>query len=152
MHAVEQIIECKCPVPVPTKGETRFKTLSGSLIAKNGVITNRDLVLAGDGFKITGSGILANLHNDTVKYNLTLAVDKQAKQTDGSKYNIGGYDVTINCRGKIESPRCLPDLGKIIKQVVANAAKDKIKKSVGDKLKDVIPGKAGDALKDLFKF
>jgi uncharacterized protein involved in outer membrane biogenesis len=149
LRAVEQIVECKCPVPVPTKGgETRFSTLGGTLNVKNGVIRNEDLVLAGDGFLITGKGMLANLHDNTVKYDLKLGVTEARKGAAGGNYNLGGYTVPIQCRGAIENPSCLPDFGDIIKQVAVGAVKDKI----GDKLKDIIPGDAGEALKNIFKF
>lgn len=153
LKAVEQIIECRCPVPIPKDGETRFNSLGGTLLAKNGIIRNDDLLLSGDGFVITGRGTLANLQDNTVKYDLKLSVAELARKgTNDSRYNLGGYDVPITCRGNIESPRCVPDAGDILKQVVANAAKKKIEEAVGDKLKDAIGGEAGDALKKLFKF
>ena len=152
LQAVEQILECKCPVPIPKGGETNFTKLGGSITAKNGVISNRDLLLAGDGFEIKGSGTLANLRNNTLKYNLELAVTEQAKEAGGAKYNLGGYSVPIRCRGNIENPTCLPDLGKIVKAVIGNAAKDKVKKAVGDKVKGAIGGDTGEAIKNLLKF
>ena len=152
LRAVEQMIECKCPVPLPKGGETRFSSLGGTLDVKNGVIHNQDLLLAGDGFKITGKGMLANLHNNDVKYDLELAVDEARKETTGASYNLGGYGVPIKCRGKRDSPSCLPDAGKILSQVVKNAAKKEIEKKVGDKIKDAVGGEAGEVLKDLFKF
>ena len=147
LRAVEQIIECKCPVAVPKGGETRFNTLGGTLNAKNGVIHNQDLYMAGDGFAITGKGMLANLHNNTVKYDLKLSV-AEARQEGAGNYNLGGYTVPIQCRGAIESPTCLPDFGNILKQVATSA----VTKKIGDKLKDAIGGDAGEALKQIFKF
>lgn len=147
LRAVEQIVECNCPIPVPKGGETRFNILRGTLQAKNGVVSNQDLVLAGDGFRITGKGMLANLRNDSVKYNLTLAV-AEARKGQGQDYNLGGYEVPIKCRGKIEAPSCLPDFGGILKEVLKKAVTDKI----GDKLKDAVGGEAGKVLKKLFKF
>ena len=149
LRAVEQIIECKCPIPVPKGGETRFNTLGGTLNAKNGVIHNQDLVMAGDGFNISGRGMLANLHDNTVKYDLVLAVPETRQQGAAGSYNLGGYSVPIQCRGALESPTCLPDFGDILKQVAVGA----IQKKIGDKLKDVIGGgEAGEALKNIFNF
>ena len=152
LRAVEQIIECKCPVPVPQGGETRFNTLGGTLNAQNGVIRNEDLVMQGDGFTITGKGMLANLHDNTVKYNLNLGVSEVTKGTDGATHNLGGYSVPIKCRGSLEAPSCLPDVGDILKQVVQSAAQKKIEEAVGDKIKDAVGGEAGEVLKKLFKF
>lgn len=148
LRAVEQIIECKCPVPIPKDGETRFSRLGGTLIAKNGIIRNNDLRLEGDGFIITGKGTFADLRNNTVKYNLELGVPESRAQAGVSQYNLGGYSVPIKCRGSLESPSCVPDAGGILKQVVKSQVKDKI----GDKIKDAVGGDAGDALKKLFKF
>ncbi|MEQ8663742.1 MAG: AsmA family protein, partial [Gammaproteobacteria bacterium] len=152
LRAVEQIIECKCPVPLPEGGETRFTSLGGTLDVKSGVIRNEDLLLAGDGFKITGKGMLANLHDNSVKYDLELSVDEARKEATGANYNLGGYAVPIRCRGDLTSPSCLPDAGKILSQVVKKAATKEIEKKVGDKIKDAVGGEAGEVLKDLFKF
>ncbi|MEM7540704.1 MAG: AsmA family protein [Pseudomonadota bacterium] len=152
LRAAEQILECKCPVAVPKGGQTAFKTLGGTLNAKNGVVFNEDLVLAGDGFIINGQGMLANLHDNTTKYNLTLAVDESRQ----GSHNLGGYKIPIQCRGNIESPSCLPDLGGLIEEAVKKAAQKKVeeavKKNVTDKIEDAVGDKAKDALKSIFKF
>ena len=152
LRAVEQIIECKCVVPVPQGGETRFTTLGGTLKANKGVLRNDDLVLAGDGFTITGKGMLANLHDNTLKYDLELAVAEARKEATGARYNLGGYAVPIACRGQLDKPSCLPDVGHILKQVVKAEAKKKVEKAVGDKIKDSVGGQAGEALKNILKF
>jgi len=152
LRAVEQIIECKCPVPIPKGGETRFTSLGGTLLAKNGVIRNEDLVLAGDGFTIEGKGTLANLHDNTLKYDLKLGVTESRAQRGTANYNLGGYSVPIQCRGQIDDPSCLPDFGDILAQVAKSAVKKKVKDAVGKKLRDAVGGEAGDALKNLLKF
>ncbi len=152
LSAVEQMIECKCPIPVPKGGETRFNTMTGTLQANNGVVRNEDLVLSGDGFQINGKGMLADLRNDTVNYELVLAVSQLASKGADSQYNLGGYSVPIRCSGKIENPSCLPDVGGILQQVVSNAAKEKINEKLNEKLKDAVGGEAGEVLKKLFKF
>ncbi len=148
LRAVEQILECKCVVPVPQGGETRFSKISGTLEAKNGVFRNNDLALLGDGFQITGKGMLANLHDSTLKYDLILGVDETRTSTATASYNLGGYTVPIACRGALEAPSCLPDFGDIVKNAVTKAAT----KAIGDKIKDAVGGDAGEALKKLFKF
>jgi AsmA protein len=152
LRSVEQMIECKCPVPPPKGGETRFRTLGGTLQADKGVIRNEDLVLTGDGFNITGKGMLANLHNNTLDYNLVLSVPETRAAAGTATYNLGGYAVPIRCQGSIEDPTCLPDFGGIVAEVAKAAAKKKIEKAVGDKLKDAIGGEAGETLQKLFKF
>ena len=146
LRAAEQIIETKRPVNIPKGGETRFQTLTGTLNANNGVLTVNDLVLDGSGFKVQGKGILADLQNNKVKYDMTVAVDEQAKGE--VKYNLGGYTIPIACRGDIANPSCLPDFGQLLEKMVKDAATKEIKK----KLDDAIGDKASEALKKLFKF
>ncbi len=104
--------------------------------------------MSGDGFNIEGKGMLANLNNDTVKYDLLLSVPKTRLQGATRSYNLGGFSVPIECRGALESPTCLPDFKDIVKRVASKA----IQKKIGDKLKDALGDKAGGALKNIFKF
>ena len=152
LRAVEQIIECRCVVPVPTGGQTQFKSLHGTLAVKNGVIRNEDLLMAGEGFTIKGKGMLVNLNDNSIKYDLTLGVTEQRTTTATNTFKLGGYEVPIACRGLVDSPSCLPDFANILGAVAKDAAKKKIEKAVGKQLKGVLDGKNGDALKNLLKF
>ncbi|MCC6710139.1 MAG: AsmA family protein [Gammaproteobacteria bacterium] len=152
LRAVEQIIECKCVVPVPKGGQTQFKSLAGTLAVKNGVIRNDDLLMTGEGFTIKGRGMLVNLNDNTIKYDLSLGVTEQRTTTATNTFKLGGYEVPIACRGQVDSPSCLPDFGHILGDVAKDAAKKKIEKAVGKKLKGLIDGKDGDTIKNLLKF
>ena len=152
LRAVEQIIECRCVVPVPNGGQTQFKSLHGTLAVKNGVIRNDDLLMAGEGFTIKGKGMLVNLNDNSIKYDLTLGVTEQRTTTATNTFKLGGYAVPIACRGVVDSPSCLPDFGNILAAVAKDAANKNIEKAVGKQLKGVLDGKNGDALKNLLKF
>ena len=152
LRAVEQIIECKCAVAVPKGGQTPFKNLDGTLAIKSGVIRNEDLVMNGEGFTITGKGMLVNLNDNSIKYDLKLAVTEQRIKSATDTYKLGGYEVPIACRGQLDSPSCLPDFGNILGEVAKAAATKKIEKALGKKLKGALGGKNGDALKNLLKF
>lgn len=152
LRAVEQIIECRCVVPVPHGGQTQFKSLAGTLTVKNGVVRNEDLRLNGEGFTIKGRGMLVNLNDKTIKYDLQLAVAEQRSNSAGKVYKLGGYDVPIACRGRVDRPSCLPDFGHILGAVAKDAAKKKIEKALGKQLKGVLDGKHGETLKNLLKF
>ena len=144
LQQVEVMIESKRPGSVKTEGETKFETLSGTIDFKNGVAFNNNLLLDGSGFKVTGKGILANLHNNTMKYDATVRVDEKSATQGEKRYNLGGYKVPIKCRGKMGGSACKPDVGDL----VADLAKREVEKKVKDKLEDAV----GDKLKDLFKF
>lgn len=148
LKAAEVMIESKRPAEVPKGGETQFQSLTGTLDIKNGAIFNRDLLLDGNGFKVTGEGMLANLNDMTIKYDSKIAVDAVTAEQDTSRYNLGNYTVPIRCRGEISGKSCLPDLADIAKSAATAAVKEKVK----EKLEDAVGGKAGDALKKLLKF
>ena len=145
---VEIMIESTSPGSLQKGGETRFQSLSGTINFQNGVGTNDDLLLDGSGFKITGNGIVADLRNDTIKYDAKVSVDSGTSQRGESSYNLGGYTIPIRCRGKLGADACKPDIG----DVVAEIAKSAVTKEIGKQLEGVLGGDAGKALEKLFKF
>jgi AsmA protein len=148
LRAVEVMIESKAPAPLPKGGETQFQSLTGTLDVKNGAVFNKDLLLDGNGFKVTGDGMLANLNDMTIKYDAKIGVDAASAERGSSRYNLGDYTVPVRCRGEISGTSCLPDAGEIVK----NVAKDAAKKKLQEKLEDAVGGKAGEALKKILKF
>lgn len=144
LRAVEKIIECKCVVPAPKGGETAFDSLTGTLAVQGGVVRNEDLLMRGRGFTIKGRGMLANLNDKSLKYDLELAVDASRDTAAGDKLKLGGYTVPIACRGQVSKPTCLPDVGHILGDVAKSAVKQK--------LKDKLGGQGGEALEKLLKF
>ena len=148
LRAAELMIESKSLRPVPTGGETAFQSLTGSLDIKNGVISNKDLLLDGLGFKVTGEGMLANLNDMTIKYDTRISVDQGAVEQNAKRYNLGGYVIPVRCRGPIAGTSCLPDLAELARHAATNAIKDQVKRQLEKKL----GGGAGKALKNLLKF
>lgn len=148
LSQIEVMVETKRPGVVQKGGETKFQTLAGTINFQNGVGSNNDLLLDGSGFKVTGNGIVANLNNDTMKYDALVSVESARSQQGESTYNLGGYSVPIKCRGKFGADTCKPDIGDI----VAEIAKSAVTKEIGRKLEDVLGGGAGKALKKLFRF
>ncbi len=131
------MIEDKIPGKPSQGGETAFDRMTASLDIKSGVINNNDLLLTSPGIKVTGNGMLANLNNETWKYNLKLAVDESTAENKDSRYNIGGYDIPVLCSGKIKDKRCVPDVGDILGTIVKKSVTDKLLESTGikDKVK-----------------
>jgi AsmA protein len=145
---IEVMLESKRPPTVSQGGETKFQTLSGTIQFTNGIGMNNDLLLDGSGFKITGDGMVANLNDDTMKYDAKVAVDSGTAQRGEETYNLGNYAVPIRCRGKLGANACKPDAGDI----VAEIGKGAVKKEIGKQLEKAVGGEAGEALKKLFKF
>ncbi len=148
LKAAEMIVESKSLAPVPKGGETHFQSLTGSLDIKNGAVFNKDLLLDGAGFRVSGEGMLANLNDMTIKYDSKISVDEASAEKGADRYNLGGYTIPIRCRGAISGKSCLPDFGELAK----SAATAAVKKKIEEKVKDAVGGEAGKALKDLLKF
>jgi AsmA protein len=131
----EIMLESKQLTKVERGEKTEFDKLSANLVIKSGIVDNHDMVMRSPGFIVTGDGMLANLHNDSIKYNMKVAVEKARAARGQEEYNLGGYTIPIECRGKYQSPDCRPDYDVLIKAGVKKAAEDKLK----------------DVLKGLFK-
>jgi hypothetical protein len=147
LQAAELMIESKSLQPVPSGGVTQFQSLTGSLDIQNGAIYNKDLLLDGLGFKVSGDGMLANLNDMTIKYDARVAVDQAGLEQGAAHYHLGDYVIPIRCRGAISGASCLPDLAELAKRAATQAVKETIKKELDDSL-----GGAGKALKNLLKF
>jgi AsmA protein len=147
LQAAELIIESKSLQPVPRGGTTQFQSLTGSLDIQNGALYNHDLLLDGAGFKVSGDGLLANLNDNTTKYDARIAVDQGSQEQGATHYTLGDYVIPIRCRGPISSTSCLPDFGELAKVAATKALRDQVEKKLDKSL-----GGAGKALKNLLKF
>jgi len=135
LQEVEMMIEDK-RIGKPTEGgETAFDRMTASLDIKSGVITNKDLLLTSPGIKVTGNGMLANLNDETWKYNLTLAVDESTTTNRDNRYNIGGYSIPVQCLGLIKDKHCVPNVGDLLSTILQKSVTDKLLESAGIKKK-----------------
>lgn len=114
--------------------ETHFDSLTATLDIDRGVVNNKDMLMTAPGFKVTGEGIMANLNDESWRYNLKVKVDETTTTSGGSNYNLGGYDIPVKCRGLIKDFNCKPDTGEIAKVVLKKAGEEKLKELVGDVL------------------
>ena len=137
---VENLIKKKRLAKVDIGDQTQFTQASATLDIEEGVIRNDDLLLQAPGFQLTGTGVLAELEEATWDYRMVVATDAKAINQGMARYDLGGHTLAIQCTGKIESKRCLPDVQTLLTQVlgkkILGAASDKI----GDTVKDLLPG------------
>lgn len=143
LRQLEVMIESKRFSGFNTKGDTIFNALTATLDIKNGVVDNDDFLMAASGFKVTGKGMLINLNDETWKYDLKAEADSSSVTSGDERYNIGGYSLPIKCRGKIADKKCVPDAGKIAKELLKGVVQDKVQDAIGDKLDKLgikIPG------------
>ena len=137
LEQAEIILESKMPGTVKQGGETRFEQLTGTLNIKNGVIKNNDLLITAPGFKVNGGvnkrDTLGNLRNNSIKYDLSVAVVEDSATRGTDNYNIGGYAIPIRCRGSLDNlaGACAPDYGKLLGVAIQKGALDKLGESIG---------------------
>lgn len=134
LEQIEVMLESKRYSKIDSSGNTPFEELSATLDINKGVVTNKDLIMLASGFKVTGEGMLANLNDETIKYNMKASVDETRTARGEETFNIGGYGVPIQCRGSFEKPRCLPDADQIAKALFKQTGEEKLKGLLEKKL------------------
>ena len=130
LKQVEIMIESKRFGKVDSSGETPFDKLTATLDINKGVVSNKDMLMIAPGFKVHGRGILANLKRESINYHMKVAVDESRTSEGGHSYNLGGYDIPVDCSGKLSQPDCKPDLGELAKHFIT---KDLLKGVLGGK-------------------
>ena len=140
LEQAEVLLESKRLGAVKQGGETKFEQLSGTLSITNGVVKNNDLLITAPGFKVNGGvdgkDTLGNLRNNTIKYDLSVAVVEESATRGEKNYNIGGYAIPIRCRGSLDdiADGCKPDYGKLLGVAVKKGALKKLGDAIGIKL------------------
>ena len=81
--------------------------------------------------------MLINLNDETWKYNMNVVVDNSSATKDENRYNIGGYNILIKCRGKVINKLCLPDLGSMIEAIFKETTKEKLLDN-GDRWENIL--------------
>ena len=137
LEQAEVLLESKQLGTVKQGGETRFEQLTGTLNIINGVVKNNDMLMTSPGFKVNGGvnkrDTLGNLRNNSIKYDLSVAVVEESAVRGEESYNIGGYAIPIRCRGSLDDlgSACKPDYGKLLGVAIQKGALDKLGESIG---------------------
>ena len=133
LDQAEIMIESKQIGKIDKGGSTHFDRLSGTLDINKGIVRNEDLLMVAPGFQVTGKGMLANLHDNAIKYDMEVAVVEKTATRADERYNLGGYDIPIRCRGlftQIENA-CGPDYGGLLGAAVKKGVLEKLGESLG---------------------
>jgi AsmA protein len=134
LEQAEIMLESKRIGKIKKGGETQFDQLTGTFDITSGVVNNQDLLLTAPGFKVPGKGMLVNLNDMTWKYDLKVAVVEASATRGEENYNLGGYEIPIKCRGKVDSKNCVPDLGGLLAAAGEKMVEDKFKDFLNKKL------------------
>ncbi len=81
--------------------QTPFDNFSATIDVNSGIVSSSDLLIKSNGFDVTGSGMLANLTDHSIAFNLVANVD-ESPATDERTYDIGGYSLPIACTGMLD--------------------------------------------------
>jgi AsmA protein len=138
----------------PNNKRTTFETFKATAELVNGVATNKDLTIASQLLRITGSGIV-NLVSTELDYNVTAAVLRAPPDADSDIAALEKAAIPVKVTGTFTDPKIRPDLAGLVKaevQKVVDEKKEEVKEKVEaevDKAKDKAVDKAKDALKGL---
>lgn len=133
---------------------TSFETFKANAELVNGVATNKDLVVASQLLRVTGSGIV-NLISQELAYGVNAAVLRSPPGADADIAALERASIPIKITGTLTDPKIRPDLKGLAKaqvQKLVDEHKEEVVQKVeaeADKLKAKARDKAKDALKDL---
>ena len=127
---------------VSDQNQTDFTSLSGSIKAVNGVVSNSDLSAMSPLLRVSGKGSV-NLPKDTVDYRLAVELVSSLQGQGGQAADqLSGIPVPVRIVGPLQKPQFKPELDSVLK----SKAEQELKKKAKEKLKGVL----GDQLKGLF--
>ena len=130
--------------------ETDFASITGSLTATNGLVSNTDLQAAMPFARAIGAG-KAYLVSEELDYTLQVKFTSEAVGQGGQTYaQMDKIPLPIHFRGTFSQPRIQPDYDAVIK-ALAKQEVEKQKEKLEDKAKQKIEKEIGDELQKLFK-
>jgi len=127
--------------------QTDFGSLTGSMVFRDGVMLNDDLLLDSPRFKTSGKGSI-DLVNQKIDFHLQTVVNQSAMDQRNDWGNLYGLPIPINITGSLADPTIRLDTTVLAKAVAEQQIK-KIETKVQDKIKDKVQGKAGELLQNL---
>jgi len=133
------------PAPPSEPEKTDFTELKGSATVKDGVVSNRDLVLNSPLLRVTGEGT-ADLVREQIDYLVKATlVATLAGQGGASLEKLKGVPIPVRIKGSFQKPGISVDLA----QAVTEQQKQRVEKKV-EKVKEKAREELKDKLKGLF--
>ncbi|WP_314915311.1 AsmA family protein [Pseudomonas helleri] len=135
--------------------DTPFNELKGSLVLRNGVASNQDLVVRIPGLSVKGDGDI-DLRVLGMDYRIGITIEGDTRPMPDPACQVGknfvGIELPLRCRGPLElgAKACRLDkegLGKVAVKAAGNKLSEKLEEKLGDKVSPELK----DALKGLFK-
>ena len=135
--------------------DTPFNELKGSLVLRNGVASNQDLVVRIPGLSVKGDGDI-DLRVLGMDYRIGITIEGDTRPMPDPACQVGknfvGIELPLRCRGPLElgAKACRLDKEGLDK-VAVKAAGNKLSEKLEEKLGDKVSPELKDALKGLFK-
>jgi AsmA protein len=136
----------------PNSKRTTFDAFKATASVVNGVATNKDLTIASQLLRITGSGVV-NLVSQELDYALNTAVLKSPPGADADIAALERASIPVKISGTLTAPKIRPDLGGIAKaqvQKLVDEHKEEVQQKVEAKAGE-LTNKAKDKAKDALK-
>jgi AsmA protein len=92
----------------PGKDRTEFDQINASFTITNGILVNKDLVIAGPLFALNGAGQI-DIPNQTVSYRINPQV-----ATSGKQGELQNFTVPVRIEGPLDKPKIYPEIQGIL--------------------------------------
>ena len=94
---------------------TEFSVLTGNLVAKDGIVRLDDLKTDALAFHLTGKGVLADLHADTIDYEVLATIANVTGGEGGEILSeLIGIELPVHVRGSLAHPKVELDWGEAL--------------------------------------
>ena len=104
---------------------TDFTEFTGNPVAKDGIIRMDDLVLKAPAFRLQGTGVLADLHTNTIDYQARATVVNTAKGAGGKELTeLEGLELPLKVSGSLDNPKIRLDWEDILSGLLLNKVLD----------------------------
>lgn len=131
----------KRPIPPEsTARRTRFDTLKASADIAGGVATMKDINVASQNLRVTGTGT-ANLLSRAIDYRILVRLLKAPPGQGEDPGKLALADIPVSITGTMADPKVRPDLEGIARaalQKKIDEKKGELKQKLGDKLLDLL--------------
>jgi len=129
---------------VAEEEETDFTDLTGNPVVKNGVVFLNDLDGKSPALRLSGTGVLADLVQETMDYTVNATVVETSKGQAGKEMaELSGITIPIFIKGPLKDPSINPDVSGVIKSFATKELSQKVFEKLGIKSAD--PGAATDS-------
>lgn len=137
--------------------QTSFGSLNATFVIKNGVVSNKDLILNSPRFTTRGNGSI-NLPNRKIDFHIqALANQKEGTKEKSNLMNLYHLPIPIVLTGDLNNPTIRLDQAVLVQalavqqtQKVKEKVQAKIEDKIKDKLKDKLPEGAAELISGFF--